>query len=104
MLRDEISIVYNDTKTLYESLTAKDDGLIDRTKRLNARGTNSEERKVSGTIAAMNYKTPQGHNINLFELLDETRARFNFLKTINDSIEFKKAVLLTMLSSLKSEK
>ena len=104
ILRDEISIVYNDTKTLYEGLTAKDDGLIDRTKRLNAKGTNAEERKVSGTIAVMNYKSKEGHNINLFELLDETRARYNFLKTINESIEFKKAVLLTMLSSLKSEK
>lgn len=104
ILRDEISIVYNDIKTLYEGLTAKDDGLIDRTKRLNAKGTNAEERKVSGTIAVMNYKSKEGHNINLFELLDETRARYNFLKTINESIEFKKAVLLTMLSSLKSEK
>lgn len=104
ILRDEISIVYNDTKTLYEGLTAKDDGLIDRTKRLNAKGTNAEERKVSGTIAVMNYKSKEGHNINLYELLDETRARYNFLKTINESIEFKKAVLLTMLSSLKSEK
>ena len=104
ILRDEISIVYNDTKTLYEGLTAKEDGLIDRTKRLNAKGTNAEERKVSGTIAVMNYKSKEGHNINLFELLDETRARYNFLRTINESIEFKKAVLLTMLSSLKSEK
>lgn len=104
ILRDEISIVYNDTKTLYEGLTAKEDGLIDRTKRLNAKGTNAEERKVSGTVAVMNYKSKEGHNINLYELLDETRARYNFLKTINDSIEFKKAVLLTMLSSLKSEK
>lgn len=104
ILRDEIAIVYNDTKTLYEGLTAKDDGLIDRTKRLNAKGTNAEERKVSGTIAVMNYKSKEGHNINLYELLDETRARYNFLKTINESIEFKKAVLLTMLSSLKSEK
>lgn len=104
ILRDEISIVYNDTKTLYEGLTAKEDGLIDRTKRLNAKGTNAEERKVSGTIAVMNYKSKEGHNINLYELLDETRSRYNFLKTINESIEFKKAVLLTMLSSLKSEK
>ena len=104
ILRDEISIVFNDTKTLYEGLTAKEDGLIDRTKRLNAKGSNAEERKVSGTIAAMNYKSKEGHNINLFELLDETRSRYNFLKTINESIEFKKAVLLTMLSSLKSEK
>lgn len=104
LLRDEISIAFNDVKTLYEGLTTKEDGLIDRTKRLNSKGTNAEERKVSGTIAVMNYKSPEGHNINLYELLDETRARYNFLKTINDSIEFKKAVLLTMLSSLKSEK
>lgn len=105
VFRDEVSIAYTDTKTLYESLTAKDDGLIDRVKRLNAKGSNAEERKITGTIAAMNYKEPRtGNNINLFELLDETRSRYNFLKNIMETIEFKKAVLLTMLSSFKNEK
>lgn len=104
-LRDSIFVMHNDAKTLYDSLTAKDDGLIDRVKRLNAKGTNSEERKVSGTLAAMSYVSQKGgFQVNLYEVLDEARQRYNFLKSTMETIEYKKSVLLTMLSSLKMEK
>ena len=46
-LRDEISSAYFDTKTLFESLTNKEEGLMDRVKRLNCKGSNSEERKMT---------------------------------------------------------
>lgn len=104
IFKDEIARTFIGTKTLYENLTAKDDGLIERVKKLNAKGSNAEERKVSGMVAAMNYKTKEGHNINLYELLEETRDRYNFFKDLMDRIEFKKSVLLTMLSSLKNER
>lgn len=104
LLRDRITVAHNDTKTLYESLTSKENGLIDRVKKLNSKGSNAEEKKLNATIAVMNYKSNEGHNINLFELLDETRSRYNFLCTVMENIEFKKYVLLTMLSSLKLEK
>ena len=101
-LRDEVYSAYTETKTLYEHLTDKENGLIERTKRTGSKGANAEERKLTGTLAIMNYVDPNGNKINLYEVLDETRIRFNFLKGIIETIEFKKAVLLTMLSSLKS--
>lgn len=101
-LRDEVYSAYTETKTLYEHLTDKENGMIERTKRTGAKGSNSEERKLTATVAVMNYVDGNGNKINLFEVLDETRIRYNFLKGIMDTIEFKKAVLLTMLSSLKS--
>ena len=94
--------VYIETKNLYEHLTDKENGLIEVTKKLHGKGSNTEERKVNGIVAVMNYKTEAGDTVNLYELLAETRIRYNFLKGLNDSIEFKKMVLLTMLSSLKS--
>lgn len=101
-LRDEIYSAYTETRTLYEHLTDKENGLIERTKRTGAKGSNSEERKLTATLAVMNYVDANGNKINLYEVLDETRIRYNYLKGIIDTIEFKKAVLLTMLSSLKS--
>lgn len=101
-LRDEIYSAYTETKTLYEHLTDKENGMIERTKRTGAKGSNSEERKLTATLAVMNYVDGNGNKINLYEVLDETRIRYNYLKGIIDTIEFKKAVLLTMLSSLKS--
>lgn len=101
-LRDEMHSAYTATKTLYEHLTDKDNGMIERTKRTGAKGSNSEERKLTSTLAVMNYVDDNGNKINLYEVLDETRIRFNCLKGLMDTIEFKKGVLLTMLSSLKS--
>lgn len=101
-LRDEIYNLYVSTKTLYEHLVDKDNGLIERVKRTSAKGSNTEERKLYSTLAVMNYTDENGNKINLYEVLDETRIRYNFLKGIIDTIEFKKMVLLTMLSSLKS--
>lgn len=101
-LRDEMHSAYTETKTLYEHLTEKENGLIERTKRTGAKGSNSEERKLTSTLAVMNYIDENGNKINLYEVLDETRIRYNCLKGLMDTIEFKKGVLLTMLSSLKN--
>lgn len=101
-LRDEVYSAYTETRTLYEHLTDKENGLIERTKRTGSKGSNAEERKLTSTLAVMNYVDGNGNKINLYEVLDETRIRYNYLKGIIETIEFKKAVLLTMLSSLKS--
>lgn len=98
-LKDRIQFAFNDIKTNYEILTAKDDGLMDQVKRMNSKGTNAEERKVNATKAVASY-----NGINLYELLEEMKCRYNFMKLIMDSIEFKKGVLLTMLSARKGEK
>lgn len=104
VFRDELIFTYNRTKSLYENLTLKDEGLIDVVKRANAKGSNAEERKTSGLMAIMNYKTPNGEKVNLVELLSQTKIKYNFLKTVIDSLDYKKTVLLTELSSQKNEK
>lgn len=105
LLRDSIWRQYNDTKTNYEILTSKEpEGTIERRKRIAAKGANAEERKLNGILAVMNSKDSDGNTINLYELLDETRDRYNYLKALMDAISYKNSVLITMLGSLKLEK
>lgn len=98
-LKDRIQFVFTDIKTNFELLVSKDDGLIDQVKRMNATGSNAEERKINATKAVMSH-----NGINLYELSEELKSRYNFMKLIMDSIEFKKGVLLTMLSARKGDK
>ena len=107
-LRDDIRQAHNDNKNLYEQLVFKDskepEGFIERIKRLAAKGNNAEDRKMNAVLAVMNYKDPNGNTINLYEMLDEVRMRYNFTKDIMDSITYKSNVLITMLGTLKLEK
>lgn len=104
-LREKIWVQFMDTKTLLESLSNKDaEGLIERVKFVNLEGSNETARKKSGVLAVMNYKTDENENINLYELYDETKGRFYFLKGIMDTIQYKTQVLITMSSALKLEK
>ena len=105
ILREKIWFSYQETKTLFESLSSKDpEGLLERIKRVNlGAGNNDMERRKAGVMACMNYPTDAGE-INLYEVLDETRSRFNFLKSVLDSIQYKTDVLITMNGALKLEK
>lgn len=104
-LRDEIRDIYTATKNEYDELTSKEpEGFIERVKRLSSKGSNAEDRKLNGIIAVMNYHDAEGNKINLYEVLDEIRGRYNFLKSIMDAIAYKNNVLVTMLGSLKLEK
>lgn len=104
-LREKIWVQFMDTKTLLESLSNKDaEGLIERVKFVNLEGSNETARKKSGVLAVMSYKTNENENINLYELYDETKGRFYFLKGIMDTIQYKTQVLITMSSALKLEK
>ena len=100
-LRDSVWVAFADTKTLYESLTNKDTGTIDRVRNLNLRGANAEERKFNATMALIKHITPNGNRVNLLELLDETRSRYNFLKQLMETIDYKCGVCITMLGALK---
>lgn len=96
---------FTDTKSQFEALSVKEPaGLIERVKLLNSKGANAEERKVNGVLAVMNYKDGNGNNINLFELLDEVRERYNFLRGLMDTISYKSNLLVTMLGGMKLEK
>ncbi|MCY7866005.1 hypothetical protein P8918_12730 [Bacillus spizizenii] len=105
ILREKIWFSYQESKNLYEHLSSKDpEGLIERVKRINlGKGNNDMERKKAGIMACMKYSTEAG-DINLFEVLDETRMRYNFLKSVIDSIKYKTDVLITMNGALKLEK
>lgn len=102
-LRDSVWNHFLECKTFFETLTAKDDGLLDRVKRLNSKGTNDNERKVNATLALMNYKQ-DGKLINLYEVLDASRVRFNYTKGLMESIQYKSNAVITMLGNLKLEK
>jgi len=108
VLRQEIWSVYQDTKTMYETLSNdKPEGLIERIKKIafNRNHANDMERRKAGVEACMNYIAPNTTNLlNLYEILDETRARYNFLKATLDSIQYKTSVLITMNGALKLEK
>lgn len=105
ILREKVWIPYMDTKVKLESLSNKDtEGLIERVKYSRAEGANDCLRKKSGIVAVMEYKTPNGENLNLYELYYETRKRFLFLKGILDSIAYKSNILITMSSAIKLEK
>ena len=104
-LREKVWVSFCDTKTLMESLSNKDvEGIIERTKFGNLEGANDTLRKKSGVLAVMNYQTPDGDIINLYEVYDETKERFYFLKGIMDTIAYKTNVLITMSSAIKMEK
>lgn len=102
-LRDAVWLHYIDCKTFFETLTAKDDGLLDRIKRLNSKGNNDNERKINAAIALMNYKEG-GKSINLYEILDASRSRFNYTKGLMESIQYKSNAVISMLGNLKLEK
>jgi len=104
ILREKVWFSYQEQKTLYERLSSKEpEGLIERVKRVNlGKGNNDMERKKAGIMACMQYSTDAGE-INLFEVLDETRTRYNFLKSVIDSIKYKTDVLITLNGALKLE-
>lgn len=104
-LREKIWVNFVDTKSLFESLSNKDtEGLIERVKFANLEGSNETVRKKAGVLAVMNYVTPEGEKINLYEVYDETKNRFYFLKSVMDTIKYKSDVLITMSSAIKMEK
>lgn len=105
-LRDKIWQPYQYYKNQYDKLSSKEpEGLIERTKRIYMDDTanNDMKRKKSATAACMNYTTKDGKIINLYDFLDEVRARYYFLNTIIANIEFKKSLLVTISSALKLE-
>lgn len=104
-LRERVWVNFIDTKSLFESLSNKDtEGLIERVKFASLEGSNETVRKKAGVLAVMNYVTPEGEKINLYEVYDETKNRFYFLKSVMDTIKYKSDVLITMSSAIKMEK
>lgn len=107
-LRQEIWLNLCDTKAMFDNLSSKEpEGLIERVKRISFADChkNDMERRKVGILACMNYKAPNTkENINLYEVLEETRARYAFLKGVMESIDYKSKSLITISASLKLEK
>lgn len=91
---------FMETKTALDNLTNKEDGVLTVIKVTNAKGSNETERKASGVIAAQKYKIGK-NTVDLFQLIAETRGRYNFLDGILKQIQFKKELLITVSSALK---
>nr|DAK46320.1 MAG TPA: hypothetical protein [Caudoviricetes sp.] len=91
---------FMETKTALDNLTNKEDGVLTVIKATNAKGSNETERKASGVIAAQKYKIGK-NTVDLFQLIAETRGRYNFLDGILKQIQFKKELLITVSSALK---
>lgn len=105
ILRDKIWFPLQEAKMEFERYASKEpEGLIERVKRINSgSGNNETERRRAGILACMNYETTAG-KVNLYELMDESRERYAFLKSVDESIKFKKDILITMNGALKLEK
>ena len=91
---------FMETKTALDNLTNKEDGVLTVIKATNAKGSNETERKASGVTAAQKYKIGK-NTVDLFQLIGETRGRYNFLDGILKQIQFKKELLITVSSALK---
>lgn len=91
---------FMETKTALDNLTNKEDGVLTVVKATNAKGSNETERKASGVTAAQKYKIGK-NTVDLFQLIAETRGRYNFLDGILKQIQFKKELLITVSSALK---
>lgn len=91
---------FMETKTALDNLTNKEDGILTVIKATNAKGSNETERKASGVTAAQKYKIGK-NTVDLFQLIAETRGRYNFLDGILKQIQFKKELLITVSSALK---
>lgn len=105
MLREKIWHPYQEAKNLYERLSSKEpEGLIERVKRINlGTGANDMERRKAGVMACMAYETPEGA-VNLFEMMDESKERYTFLRGVIDSVKYKTDILITLNGALKLEK
>ena len=104
-LREKVWIAFNDIKHYYTTLSNKDvEGIIERIKYANYEGSNEIAREKAGVLAVMNYKDEHGNKINYYEIYDETKKRYIFLKSMMDTIQFKSDSLITMSASIKLEK
>lgn len=101
-LNDEVMPHYLEQKKIYDSLVNKDFGSATAFKIANSTGSNSEERKRSGTLALMKAKI-NGQEINYITLINAVQMRYNALNEIMKMIKYKSDICITMASAIKTE-
>lgn len=101
-LNDEVMPHYLEQKKIYDSLVNKDFGSATAFKIANSTGSNSEERKRTGTLALMKAKI-NGQEINYISLINAIQMRYNSLSEIMKMIKYKSDICITMASAIKTE-
>lgn len=101
-LNDEVMPHYLEQKKIYDSLVNKDFGSATAFKIANSTGSNSEERKRTGTLALMKAKI-NGQEINYISLINSVQMRYNSLNEIMKMIKYKSDICITMASAIKTE-
>lgn len=101
-LNDEVMPHYLEQKKIYDSLVNKDFGSATAFKIANSTGSNSEERKRTGTLALMKAKI-NGQEINYISLINAVQMRYNSLSEIMKMIKYKSDICITMASAIKTE-
>lgn len=101
-LNDEVMPHYLEQKKIYDSLVNKDFGSATAFKIANSTGSNSEERKRTGTLALMKAKI-NGQEINYISLINAVQMRYNALSEIMKMIKYKSDICITMASAIKTE-
>ena len=101
-LNDEVIPHYLEQKKIYDSLVNKDFGSATAFKIANSTGSNSEERKRTGTLALMKAKI-NGQEINYISLINAVQMRYNALSEIMKMIKYKSDICITMASAIKTE-
>ena len=101
-LNDEVMPHYLEQKKIYDSLVNKDFGSATAFKIANSTGSNSEERKRTGTLALMKAKI-NGQEINYISLINAVQMRYNSLNEIMKMIKYKSDICITMASAIKTE-
>ena len=100
----KITRSYFQVKTIYENLISRDKfpGDIERRILMGSVGNNAEERKKNGIMAAANIMADDGKSvINMFEVANEFRLRYNFLQSVMDFLKRSSDQLISVNASLK---
>ena len=102
-LRQKVNPLFMHYKAEHENINMKEpEGLIERVKRVNMTGSNESVRRRNGVLACMSYKGKHGV-INLYEMGEEIRRRYTFLRYTMENIDYQSRALITMSAALKLE-
>ena len=102
----EVGLYLQEAKTAYENMISKDKvpGEVERAMALGGTGSNEAERRYNGLLAACQFKTPGGVVVNVFEVTNEFRRRYNFLQVVMDYLSKTTSHLVSINATLKMDK
>lgn len=92
-------------KTLYNVLSDKTIGLIQRQQQINANGKNNEDRKKNSVLSCEQFKMKDNDNkeYNLYDLAMIMQDRIDTINDLLDDVKQKKETLISYLAVLKLE-